>query len=157
MSLFTTKKQPSERNVTIPIKKLVHGLLGSGYWECRPIDKEIATLIHLTLKNETLAYIQFEDEDTLKELDEPILWDYNFWVMSSEKRTRARARSELYAKECELLNYNIKLIVPFISEYLGIPPDRCYAQAHKCVKEKKMKILRIMGFKGEFKTMEEMR
>lgn len=151
MSIFSPAKKPEDRNITLPIKKVILGFLGQGYWESRPIDKESALLIHTVLKNETLAYVQFEDEDTLKELDEPILWNYNSWINSCEKRSRARARSEAYFKDCELRDYNIKLVIPCLSEYTGIPEDRCYNQAYKIVTEKKYKILKIMGFKGELK------
>lgn len=148
---MTEKSKP--KLGTIPMYDIVHGFLGYGYWDKRPIPKHIAEIIFTSLKNESLGYIQFEDEDTLLPLEEPILWDYSFWVVSTEKWKRARAYSDKEREKNEILNHNIKLISPFIGTFLGIEdPEKCKSKAYEILKGNKIKHLRLIGFTGKLVT-----
>lgn len=144
--------------ITLPLTDTIHGFLGYGYWEKRPIPKHIAEIIYQHLHNETICHIQFDDEDTLQPLDEPILWDISHWAASTERWKKHAAHSEKEREQREVMNHNIRLVAPFISSFLGIEDkEKCMAKAYEILKGNKIKQLRLIGFTGTLaKTYKDM-
>ena len=138
---------------TIPMYDIVNGFLGYGYWDKRPVPKHIADIIFQSLKNESIGYIQFEDIDTLEPLDEPVLWDINFWRTSTDSWKRARAYSDRQKEDAEIMKHNVRLVAPFVSTFLGIEDaEKCRAKAYEILKTNKLKHLKLMGFTGKLIT-----
>jgi hypothetical protein len=135
------------RLITIPIKDLVEGLLGYGYTEKQRIPKHIADIIHQHLQNKTLAHVQYEDEDTLEELERPWLWDIGFWVTSTEKLKKAKMYSDKEREIRYVLQHNVDIVAPYISTFLGIEDmEKCKSKAYDILKNNKIKYLIVMGF-----------
>lgn len=140
---------PEKRNITVKLTSLISLALGNGYWHYRDIDRDTAEIIHAMLKNQSLAYIQWDHEETLEPLDRPILWDYEHWRSSTEAKTRVKNYCEKLRQSEAVMSKNVESVTAFIMEYAGLSFEVAKDKALKALKEGRIQQLRLMGWSGK--------
>jgi hypothetical protein len=121
----------TELTITLKVSRFLTYILGS--LEKVPIEKEEATILQIL--NIPSIHIQFDDLETLKELQKPLLWQQKEWFKDITRREKIRKESELRRIAANKQSENIQKVISFFMAKYHLPEKESRFAAEKMIIE----------------------
>lgn len=143
--------------VTLHLHTLVSDLLGASHYVT--ISKETAEVILLHTRNRHTCHVQFTSDMDVdlygRFIKEPVLWDFNAWVNSSERVLKARIRSQKERDARNILEANILLVAKKLCRFSNIDYEACKLVSRKWLINNDPRI-KAIGCDKIYTTIEEL-
>lgn len=143
-----------ELHITLPFKDFLDNALGE--LDNVPIKRmHVAQVIAMTDFNEQFVHIQFEDLETGKPLNRPLMWNIKDWKTNYGKFLRDKKIAELRRIAANKQTDNITSVQKHLMKKFKLDEDTAKLAAQRMATKGNPEILKAMGISIEELLAEE--